>query len=53
MVEVNAGNTRSLRVVETLGLKLEGVFRRHETYRGVRSNVHWFGMLQEEFASGY
>ena len=47
--EVNSANTRSLRVLEKLGFKLEGIFRQHETYRGVRSDVHWFGMLREEF----
>ncbi len=49
--EVNAANTRSLRVLEKLGLKLEGVLRQHETYRGVRDDVHLFGMLREEFSS--
>ncbi len=49
MIEVNAANTRSLRVVEKLGLKLEGVFRQHETYRGVRGDVHLFGVLKEEY----
>jgi [ribosomal protein S5]-alanine N-acetyltransferase len=48
--EVNATNTRSLRVLEKLGFKLEGVLRRHETYRGVRDDVHLFGMLCEEFS---
>ena len=47
--EVNSANTRSLRVLEKLGFKLEGVFRQHETYRGVRGDVHWFGMLREEY----
>jgi [ribosomal protein S5]-alanine N-acetyltransferase len=51
--EVNAANTRSLRVIERLGFKLEGIFRRHETYRGVRGDVHWFGMLLEEFESRF
>lgn len=47
--EVNAANTRSLRVLEKLGFKLEGVLRQHETYRGVRDDVHLFGMLRQEF----
>jgi [ribosomal protein S5]-alanine N-acetyltransferase len=47
--EVNAANTRSLRVLEKLGFKLEGVLRQHETYRGVRGDVHFFGMLRDEF----
>jgi [ribosomal protein S5]-alanine N-acetyltransferase len=47
--EVNAANTRSLRVLEKLGFKLEGVLRQHETYRGVSGDVHLFGMLREEF----
>ncbi len=47
--EVNAANTRSLRVLEKLGFKLEGVLRQHETYRGVRGDVHLFGLLREEF----
>ncbi len=47
--EVNAANTRSLRVLEKLGFKLEGVLRRHETYRGMRGDVHLFGMLREEY----
>jgi [ribosomal protein S5]-alanine N-acetyltransferase len=47
--EVNAANTRSLRVLEKLGFKLEGVLRQHETYRGVRGDVHLFGILREEF----
>jgi [ribosomal protein S5]-alanine N-acetyltransferase len=47
--EVNAANTRSLRVLEKLGFKLEGVLRQHETYCGVRGDVHLFGMLREEF----
>jgi [ribosomal protein S5]-alanine N-acetyltransferase len=47
--EVNAANTRSLRVLEKLGFRLEGVLRRHETYRGKRGDVHLFGMLREEF----
>jgi [ribosomal protein S5]-alanine N-acetyltransferase len=47
--EVNAANTRSLRALEKLGFKLEGVLRQHETYRGVRGDVHLFGMLREEF----
>ncbi len=46
--EVNAANTRSLRVLEKLGFKLEGVLRQHETYRGVRGDVHLFGMLRKE-----
>ena len=49
--EVNAANTRSLRVLEKLGFKLEGVLRQHETYRGVRGDVHLLGMLREEFLS--
>jgi [ribosomal protein S5]-alanine N-acetyltransferase len=47
--EVNVANTRSLRVLEKLGFKLEGVLRQHETYRGMRGDVHLFGMLREEF----
>jgi [ribosomal protein S5]-alanine N-acetyltransferase len=47
--EVNAANTRSLRVLEKLGFQLEGVLRQHETYRGMRGDVHLFGMLREEF----
>ncbi len=49
--EVNAVNLRSLRVLEKLGFKLEGVLRQHETYRGVRGDVHLFGMLRDEFLS--
>ena len=49
--EVNAANTRSLRVLEKLGFKLEGVLRQHETYRGVRGDVHLFGMLRDEYHS--
>ncbi len=49
--EVNATNTRSLRVLEKLGFKLEGILRQHETYRGVRGDVQLFGMLREEFSS--
>jgi [ribosomal protein S5]-alanine N-acetyltransferase len=47
--EVNAANTRSLRVLEKLGFKREGILRQHETYRGVRGDVHLFGMLRQEF----
>jgi [ribosomal protein S5]-alanine N-acetyltransferase len=49
--EVNAANTRSLRVLEKLVFKLEGILRRHETYRGARGDVHLFGMLREEYWS--
>jgi [ribosomal protein S5]-alanine N-acetyltransferase len=49
--EVNAANTRSLRVLEKLGFKREGILRRHETYRGERGDLHLFGMLREEYWS--
>ena len=47
--DVNAANSRSIRVLEKLGFKLEGVLRNHETYRGERGDVHLFGLLREEF----
>jgi [ribosomal protein S5]-alanine N-acetyltransferase len=47
--EVNAANTRSLRVLEKLGFKLEGILRQHETYRGMRGDVHLFRMLRQEY----
>jgi len=49
--EAHASNTRPIALLVRLGFTLEGVLRRHETYRGEKQDVYLYGMLKEEFVS--
>jgi RimJ/RimL family protein N-acetyltransferase len=41
-------NSASGRVLEKLGLRLEGRLRGHVTHFGERDDVCWYGLLREE-----
>lgn len=49
---VFAGNTRSRRVAEKLGMQLDGVLRSHVVVRGRRSDVAIYSLLRAEVMSG-
>jgi [ribosomal protein S5]-alanine N-acetyltransferase len=48
VAEVHASNERSLRLMQRLGFRQEGVLRQHETYRGAKQDVVLFGILRTE-----
>lgn len=47
--EIFTGNTRSMRLVESLGMRLEGTIRWAHRKRGRWVDVHVFGMLVDEW----
>lgn len=47
--EVLGTQQQMLGLLEKLGFKREGVLRRHETWQGIKEDLHLFGMLREEF----
>jgi RimJ/RimL family protein N-acetyltransferase len=51
--EVYSFNTRSLRLMEHVGLQREGILRQHELHNGARQDMHIFGMLKPEFYQRY
>ena len=42
-------NRRSLRVLEKLGLRREGLLMKHDVIRGERVDVAYYGLLREEW----
>ena len=51
--EVYGFNTRSMRTMEATGLEHEGILREHELHNGTRQDVHFYGLLKDEFYAGY
>ena len=45
----DVGNVGSWRVMEKIGMTLEGTFRSHGTNRGVRQDYHYYGILRREW----
>jgi RimJ/RimL family protein N-acetyltransferase len=43
-------NDRSRHVLEKLGFRAEGVFRRHVRRFGAREDLAWYGLLRDEWA---
>lgn len=51
--EVYAFNVRSHRVMEAAGMKFEGVLRGHELHNGARHDIHFYGILRDEFYASF
>ncbi|MDT8903723.1 GNAT family N-acetyltransferase [Anaeroselena agilis] len=49
---VNAGNIRSLRILEKLGFRLDGTLREYERARGVFVDQHCLSLLRKEWVVG-
>lgn len=47
--EIDPRNVRSLRVLQKLGMKQEGLLRSHVIRRGERADKMYFGLLREEW----
>jgi ribosomal-protein-alanine N-acetyltransferase len=45
----NVDNVGSYRVMEKLGMTLEGTFRQYFRFRGTSSNVRWYSILRSEW----
>ena len=49
--KADARNARSLRVMEKLGMKREGLLRRDRLFRGELVDEAWYGLLREEWSA--
>lgn len=46
---VDIANKRSVKVLKSLGMTKEAVFRKEREIRGVRTDMIWYGLLAEEW----
>ena len=51
VARVDGRNEASIRVMEKLGMRREGVFRQHRVWRGVLTDETHYGLLRDEWAS--
>jgi RimJ/RimL family protein N-acetyltransferase len=51
--EVYIFNARSIRLFESVGFQREGTLRQHEYHNGARQDMHFYGLLRDEFYARY